>query len=189
MSAVISACGTYRYRLSRDLGQIGPTVMFVMVNPSTADAEKDDPTIRKCIGFAKKLGGGELLVGNKFAYRATDVRELRKAKDPIGPENDHHLREMMYSADIHICAWGSLNKLPEALRRRWTDIVRIADALRPEVGHLDLSAIGVCDDGHPRHPLMVGYETPVAAWKVPWFLGRGRGPLPSSAMSTSQTRE
>lgn len=172
MSAVISGCGKYRYRLSRDLGQIGPTVLFIMVNPSTADAENDDPTIRKCIGFAKKLGGGELMVGNKFAYRATDVRELRKVKDPIGPENDEHLREMMYSADTIVAAWGSLNKLPDALRSRWKDIVRLTDALRPEVGHCELSMIGVCADGHPKHPLMVGYDTPVVAWKVPWFLGR-----------------
>lgn len=172
MSAIISPCGLYRYRLARGLGQDGPTVLFLMVNPSTADAEHDDPTIRKCIGFAKKLGAGELLVGNKFAFRATDVRELRRANDPVGPENDAHLRAMMYEADTIIVAWGALNKLPEALRGRWKEVVRIADALRPEAGPVDLLAIGTNDDGHPKHPLMPGYDSPIAAWSVPWFPNR-----------------
>ena len=79
-SAIISACKTYRYRLERRFGD-GPTLMFVMVNPSTADAEQDDPTIRKCIGFAERASYGRIIVGNKFAFRATDVRELRGAAD------------------------------------------------------------------------------------------------------------
>ena len=175
MLATISACGKYRYRLERELGQIGPTVMFLMVNPSTADATQDDPTIRKCKGFASKLGGGTLLVGNLFAYRATDVTELRKTRDPVGPDNDKHLREMLYSADIVIAAWGSLNKLPEVLRPRWKDVVRLADErveLTGERRCRSLSCIGVCADKHPKHPLMVGYDTPVTAWTVPWFPNR-----------------
>jgi hypothetical protein len=171
-SAIISDCGLYRYRLSRDLGQIGPTVMFIMVNPSTADADRDDATIRKCIGFAKRYGGGELLVGNKFAFRATDVKALRRARDPVGPENDRHLREMMLEADIIFAAWGSLNKLPESLQARWRDVVRMTDELRPEAGRCELWTLGYCDDGHPRHPLMASYDSTAAQWKAPWFPNR-----------------
>lgn len=174
-SAILSDCGKYRYALTRGLEQHGPNVLFIMVNPSTADAEQDDATIRKCIGFARRLGAGELMVGNLFAYRATDVRELKTAKDPIGPDNDKHLREMMRSADNIIVAWGALNKLPEKLRSRWKDIVRMADALRPEIGPCDLTTIGICADKHPKHPLMVGYDAPIKSWEIPWFVGRTDG--------------
>lgn len=167
MSAVISECGTFRYRLERDLGQVGRTIMFLMVNPSTADAALDDATIRKCKGFGLRLGAGKLLVGNLFAYRATDVNALRSARDPIGPENDEHLRKMMYEAEDVIAAWGSLNKLPEALRGRWKDVVRIADRAQPCLG-----CIGICADKHPKHPLMVGYDTSVVMWDAPWFPNR-----------------
>ena len=80
MGAVISECGTYRYRLHRGEGR---TLMFLMVNPSTADAEQDDATIRKCLGFAERNGFGRIVVGNLFAYRAKDVNALRKAIDPV----------------------------------------------------------------------------------------------------------
>lgn len=169
MSAVISACGKYRYLLERRGITAGPTLMFVMVNPSTADAEKDDPTIRKCLGFAERNGFARVLVGNLFAYRATDVKELRKASDPIGPENDMHLVAMLRNADVVVAAWGSLNKLPEVLRRRWREVVHLAD----RVPH-QMKMIGICADGHPKHPLMVGYDAKIEAWPVPWFPNRSK---------------
>lgn len=165
MSAIISECGKYRYRLER--GGAGPTVMFVMVNPSTADAEIDDPTIRKCKGFAARNGFERILVGNLFAYRATDVKELRGVSDPVGPENDEHLRAMFREADIVVAAWGASGKLPEALRARWRQVVHLAD----RVPH-QMKMIGVCADGHPKHPLMVGYDAKIEPWPVPWFAGR-----------------
>jgi len=172
MTAIISDCGLYRYRLDRKLSDDhGPTVAFIMVNPSTADATQDDPTIRKCIGFAKLYHAERLVVGNKFAYRATDVKELRKAADPIGPENDKHLHDILYDADLVFVAWGSLAKLPENLRTRWHAVVRIADSIRL-TGACDLLALGKCGDGHPRHPLMTGYDTPGLKWPVPWFRHR-----------------
>lgn len=167
MTAIISPCGLFRYRLERRLGGDGVTVAFIMVNPSTADGTQDDPTIRKCIGFAKKLGGGTLIVGNKFAYRATDVHELRGVRDPIGPHNEIHLREIIFEADVVIAAWGSLNKLPETLRSRWKDVARLADE-RSQT----LSMLGTNADGHPKHPLMVGYDAEIAPWPVPWFPNR-----------------
>ena len=82
MSAIISDCGFYRYRLDRGAGR---ALAIIMVNPSTADAENDDPTIRKVLGFASRLDCSRIIVANKFAYRATDIQELRTARTPLGP--------------------------------------------------------------------------------------------------------
>ena len=173
-SAVISDCGFYRYRLDRRFGD-GPCVMFLMVNPSTADATIDDATIRKCVGFAGRWGFGRIVVGNKFAFRATDVKELRKITDPVGPENNEHLRLMMTESDMVVAAWGSLSKLPETLRSRWKDIVTMADAAQR-----DLAAIGICADGHPMHPLMPAYRE-WHDWSVPWFANRATLPTEGPA--------
>jgi hypothetical protein len=99
----------------------------------------------------------------------TDIRELRGAPEPIGADNDAQLEQILRDADLHLVAWGQLAKLPEILRKRWIDVVRIAD----RVGYR-LQCIGVNDDGHPRHPLMTGYEVPIAAWPAPWFPNRQR---------------
>lgn len=167
MGAVISSCGKYRYRLERLGATAGQTLMFIMVNPSIADAEKDDPTIRKCLGFAARNGFARLLVGNLFAFRATDVKELREARDPVGPENDEHLKNMLREADTVVAAWGSLNKLPGFLRRRWIDVIHLADRVPHQI-----KMIGACDDGHPKHPLMVGYVAKITPWEPPWFPNR-----------------
>lgn len=116
MSAIISPCGLYRTRLERDLGRPGPIVAILGVNPSTADATTNDATIRKDIGFGARHGWGRLIKGNKFAYRATDVKVLRSVADPVGPDNDAHLEAIMRDADIVIAAWGPLSKLPTPLR-------------------------------------------------------------------------
>jgi hypothetical protein len=166
MSAVISTCKTYRYRLERKLSE-GPTLMFIMVNPSTADAETNDQTIRKCLGFAVRNGFGRIIVGNKFAFRAKDVNELRTARDPIGPENDLYLQAMVAEADCIVAGWGQLAKLPEVLRSRWKDIVRLCDAAGRE-----LHAIGTNADRHPKHPQMTAYAEGIAPWETPWFAGR-----------------
>jgi hypothetical protein len=113
--AVLSPCGKYRYRLSRRWGSEGPC-LFIMLNPSTADASLDDPTIRRCIGFAKSWGHGELVVVNLFAVRATNPKDMFSADDPVGPDNMRHIKE---AADYVvkgvypekggpiICAWGA----------------------------------------------------------------------------------
>lgn len=163
-SAIISDCGTYRYRLERGAGR---AIAFIMVNPSTADAENDDATIRKCCGFAERLFCDKIIVGNKFAYRATDVNELRNARDPIGPENDKHIEQILRDADLHIAAWGSLNKIPETLRSRWKEVIRIAD----RVG-VRMHCIGFNLDASPRHPLMTSYNAIMVPWTVPWFANR-----------------
>lgn len=159
-SAVFSECGTYRYRLERWLGGDGPTAAICMVNPSTAGAETNDHTITKVLGFGRQFGFGRFIVVNKCAYKATDVKELKTAVDPIGPENDLHIRAAFKEADIHIVAWGSLSKLPPQLRTRWKDIVSIAD----ECG-AKLQCLGVTNSGDPLHPLMIGYDRQLIEWK------------------------
>jgi hypothetical protein len=164
VSAILSDCGTYRYRLERDLGAMigGATAAFIMVNPSTADAEKDDPTIRKVKGFSARMGAGRVIVGNLFAFRATDIDMLKSASDPVGVENDGHLRRIIGEADIVVAAWGQLGKLPPRLRRRWAQFHDMATA-----AGVRLVCLGTAKDGHPLHPCMIGYERPVLEWKRP----------------------
>lgn len=165
MGAIISPCGTYRYRLERDLGGLlgnGKTVAWIMVNPSTADATENDPTIRKVIGFSRRLGFGRIVVGNLFAFRATDIKALRAAADPIGPEAGDHFRRIMDEAETVIVAWGPCSKLPKWLRRRWCEITGYAQARG-----ITLMCLGTAQDGHPLHPLMLGYERPLIPWVSP----------------------
>ncbi len=164
MSAIISDCGLYRYRLERDLGGMlaGPTVAWIMVNPSTADATADDPTIRKVLGFSRRLGAGRIIVGNLFSDRATDIKALRTAADPVGIEGGDHLRRIMREADKVIVAWGPCAKLPKWLRNRWMEVVGIAEA-----HGIPLLCIGTAQDGHPLHPLMQGYDRPFVPWSAP----------------------
>jgi hypothetical protein len=166
MSAVISPCGKYRYALTRHLPFNGlipaRRACIVMVNPSTADATQDDATIRKLFGFAQRHGWSEFTVVNKFAYRATDVNELRDAVDPIGPDNDNHILCAMAQADIIVVAWGRLKKLPLPLWLRYRYIVKVAAMLGKP-----LYCLGTCDDGHPRHPVMLPYDTPLTIWEPP----------------------
>ena len=158
MSAILSECGRYRYRLEREGPGEGTTVV-IMVNPSTADAEIDDATIRKLKGFGARNRWGRLVVGNLFAYRATDVRELARVADPIGPDNDIHLLDMFFEADRVIFAWGRNNKVPAPLSVRWRSIWALT--------HLQPMCFGVCADGHPKHPLTLDYRTPLVEWSPP----------------------
>jgi hypothetical protein len=159
-AAIISDCGKYRYRLERSGYGLGKTAI-IMVNPSTADATQDDATIRKLKGFGQRNAWGDLIVGNLFAYRATDVRELASAADPIGPENDAHLKRIISRADQVIFAWGPVSKVPRRLRDRW----RTVDALVRSSGFQPYS-IGVpAKCGHPRHPLMLAYVEPILPWE------------------------
>jgi len=161
MAAIISDCGLYRYRLERDGVGTGCTAV-IMVNPSTADAENDDATIRKLIGFGQRNKWGKIVVGNLFAYRATDVRELALADDPVGPLNDAHLTEMMLEANQLFFAWGSLAKQPKHHRGRWRRVADLAKLAR--IGPMCLATT---KDGHPGHPLMLGYSNQPQHWTKP----------------------
>lgn len=105
--AVISNCGRYRYLLRRTWDHGKPRSLIVMLNPSTADAEVDDATIRSCIRLSKALAYGSFEVVNLFAFRATDPDELQRADDPVGPRNDDTIEAAILRCDLAICAWGA----------------------------------------------------------------------------------
>lgn len=146
--ALISACERYRYLLRRSWSA-GPTVAFVMLNPSTADAQIDDPTIRRCCGFARTWGFGAVDVVNLFAWRSTEPKALLAAADPIGPWNDDHVRVAVSMARLVVVGWGAAGpaKLRELVRAR-------AAAVAPLLGD-SARCLGRTADGSPRHPLFV----------------------------------
>lgn len=149
-SAVISADHRYRYRLTRYWDFAKPTLSFIMLNPSTADGEEDDPTIVKCVKYARRWGYGGLMVCNVFAWRATDPRQLLTAADPVGPENDRYLTLMFQMASTSraavIAAWGA-----NALKVQ--DGRRAAEVLSLPLATERLYCLGVNADGSPKHPL------------------------------------
>lgn len=157
--AVFSECGLYRYLLEHDFGGTGPIVSLGMVNPSDANGEKNDQTMTKVDGFAIRMGASKVKVWNPFALINKDVRALRSAPDPVGPENDFHIAEAIRNADIHIVAWGPLSKLPKPLRGRMRSVV---DVLM-QAGAKPM-CWGTALDGQPRHPLMLAYATPLIPW-------------------------
>lgn len=158
MSAIISDCGVYRYRLEReiDMFAVGPTYAFIGVNPSTADASIDDHTVRKWRGFVSRWGGSRFIVGNVFAYRATDVRELASADDPIGPDNFTHLMRIGFEADILVPCWGNRDKLPKQLRTKCDWAMDVLNGFGKPV-----MCFGRTKGGDPLHPLTLGYDTPL----------------------------
>lgn len=144
--AIISDCGTYRYRLTRQWGD-GPTCGFIMLNPSTADADIDDPTIRRCIGFAKREGCGGLVVVNLFALRATDPKELARHPFPVGPDWRHWLEVTLPEIDGPLIAgWGAQKGIEG---QEATILTLLAEAGRK------VMCLGVTQNGSPRHPLYV----------------------------------
>jgi hypothetical protein len=154
-SAVISECGRYRYKLQRawtpsPLCFVG----WVMLNPSTADADIDDPTIRRCMAFSESWGFHGMYVANLYAYRSTDPSFLSRMASDIasGIENDGHLADIALMSDRVICAWGvpGGKLIPEAL---WP--------YREKCYHLGLTASGA-----PKHPLYLAKTTPMTSLAI-----------------------
>lgn len=152
--AILSECGRYRYRLMRSWGGMfdGPRIVnFIMLNPSTADATADDPTVRRCVGFAKGWGFTGMVVTNLYAYRATDPAELWRADDPIGPENDWHLldgatRHGDHEVGLVVCAWGS-----HGIR----DARGLAVAMRLGKYGIKTHCLALTKGREPAHPLFL----------------------------------
>lgn len=110
-SAILSADRKYRYVLTRIWDEKKPTVVFIGLNPSTADEEVDDETIRKCIGYAKRWGYGKLIMVNLFAFRSTDSSMLKRVEDPVGSDNDSYIQKCVSESNLVIACWGNHGKL------------------------------------------------------------------------------
>ena len=152
--ACFSHCRRYRYSLWRRWGP-GPAVMVVGLNPSTADALHDDPTIRRCLGFARAWGYGALCMTNLFAYRAVAPACLSRVKDPIGANNDQKLQALAQSAGLILAAWGNGGSL------EGRDLV-VRSLLPP------LHILGLTRRGQPCHPLYLPRGLQPQLWLNPW---------------------
>jgi hypothetical protein len=158
--AVISECKKYRYTLSRTWEENKPGVVFLMLNPSTADAALDDPTIRRCIGFAKSWGFGSLTVLNLFAYRATNPKELLLQADPVGPLNGSFLHSAFQTSSPIICAWGN-SSIVDRLLKQVKNYFPLYAAKLERLAYLDLSV-----NGTPKHPLYLPGDTELKTFLV-----------------------
>jgi hypothetical protein len=147
--------GPYRYLLWRRWDDAA-TLLFVMLNPSMADARRDDPTIRRCLGFARAWGFGGVEVVNLFAWRATAPRDLLRARDPIGPDNDRVIAAAAGRAQAVIAAWGNHGEHRDR-DRQVAELLASAAAAAPR-------CLGATGRGAPRHPLYVRSTVRCAAW-------------------------
>jgi len=151
--AVISRDGKYRYKLSRCWTPGSDRAVWIMLNPSTADAVEDDATIRRCISFAKQWGCGGIEVYNLFALRSPHPTRIEIVDDPVGPDNDRWLSAAARTTGIVIAAWGACNT-PLQLKRA-NEVIKFLVRDR----HVFLSTLGLTKGGQPRHPLYVRNDT------------------------------
>lgn len=148
--------GQYRYLLWRQWNTCQPLLCFIMLNPSKADADRDDPTSTRCNNRAIALGFGGVLVVNLFAYRATDPRQMKLMMDPVGRWNDDAIRFALSHAGMTIAAWGQDGRH----RDRQLDVIAIAKDAGARLHHL-----GLTKDGLPRHPLYIARDMYPVAWE------------------------
>lgn len=152
-TATISACGSYRYDLSRYWGfQHEPFVTWIMLNPSTADATENDQTIRKVQGFTQRMGRTGFWVVNLFAFRAREPKAMKRARDPVGPDNDDAIIRRAMAAPVVMCAWGPHGHFGNRDR----DVLKLLrdHGVKPK-------CLIVTASGAPGHPLMLGYDRPI----------------------------
>lgn len=158
--AVFSVDRRYRYLLWRNwsagLERDERHPVFVLLNPSTADANQDDPTIRRCIGFARTWGFGGVKIVNLFGFRSTNPRLLREERDPVGPDNDAVIDEAISGESLVVCGWGIGGELNG---RDISWLIRHAS--------LELHVLGETVGGHPRHPLYMPKTTQAIRWRWP----------------------
>lgn len=156
--ADISSCGRYRYRLWRTWDVLLPQLVWCMLNPSTADAETDDPTLRRCTGYAKDWGYGGVEVVNLFALRATDPRQLLKSSDPVGPRNVDVITDATCGRRV-VCAWGDgAEWLPPEVSQVSRETLR--------AGARELLCLGTTGRGNPRHPLYLSKHLEPAVFRM-----------------------
>lgn len=153
--ALFSPCEQYRYSLSITW-EPGLTLNFLMLNPSTADEMKNDPTVERCQRRAAMLGFGSIIVTNLFAYRATDPRAMKSRHYPVGLENDTYIRSSAKQSALTVCAWG-VNGTHDGRDKI------VMKMLRDD--GVSLYHLGLTKTGIPKHPLYVNYEQPIQLLK------------------------
>lgn len=151
--AHFSDCRTWRYQLWRIWDPSKRSILFIGLNPSTADETQDDPTIRKCIGFAKRWGYGSYLMCNLYGFRSTDPRGLKTIADPIGPGNDEGIKEFIKAAATVVVAWGCHKGIKDR-----------ADAVLKLIP--DPQCLRVTDGGYPGHPLYIPYSRELQPYRA-----------------------
>jgi hypothetical protein len=156
--AVISECQSYRYLLVREWLPGQPSINWIMLNPSTADARRDDATIRRCLQFSRAWGYGRMVVTNLFAFRATDPEALKMDADPVGPDNDEFLLATAAAAKTVVLGWGTHGEY----RARGAEVCQL-------LKDFPLKCLGVTNGGFPRHPLFMKSDTQLEP-----YLGRAR---------------
>lgn len=149
--AAISGCGSYRYSLWRIWDKSKPLVLFICLNPSTADGHKDDPTLRRLIAYARQWEYGGLFLGNLFAFRTPHPCELRKLADPVGPENDIYLKQMALTVSCIIFGWGN----DGYLNGRDKQVLSMFPTGM---------CFGVTKYGYPKHPLYLHKHSSLIPW-------------------------
>lgn len=165
MSAVLSPCGIYRYRLDRDCGMPSPdskVFAYFGINPSTADAQINDATVRKWIGFTRCNGGHRFIAGNVFSFRSRDVNALAaESCRPIGPEHWTYIEQIIAEADVLVPCWGRISKVPKELRPAFDELLEVLQKSGKPVLHFGLTKCGC-----PLHPQMLAYATPLTPLPV-----------------------
>lgn len=156
--AKISECEKYRYMLLRRWGIKDGLVVWIMLNPSTADANVDDPTIRRCMKFTERFGYEEMAVVNLYAFRTPNPRKLRDQADPVGPRNYQWVRDACEDGALLIAAWGALKEPPDYMK----PIFEMLD----QRGHT-LKCLGTTKNGSPRHPLYLKGDARLIPWHAP----------------------
>lgn len=146
--------GAYRYSLGRRWADDGPRVCFCLLNPSTADARVLDPTLTRCLGFARRWGFGAMDVVNIFALRSTDPAGLYRADDPVGPRNDAAIRRAAARADLVVVGWGNHGRLGD----RGARVAAMLGTIAP------VRCLGVTASGDPKHPLYLRADAPLVAF-------------------------
>ena len=153
-TAGFSRCRRYRYWLRRNWDTDLPQCAFIGLNPSTADAQTDDPTLRRCVDFAKQWGYGSCLLENLFALRATDARTLTAVRDPVGPRANIWLRRAKHESKLLVAAWGNGG----ILQNRGHTATTLLGAVQ---------CLGVTAQNMPRHPLYCPKNTPLIPFLSP----------------------
>lgn len=159
---IFSRDRVYRYSLWRYWNQGKGYANFICLNPSTADERKDDPTIRKCIGFAKRWGFEAVCITNLFAFRSTDPLAMKKYPEPVGPDNNNHIRKCARDAELVIAAWSKHGVFNHRDVEVWAMVSN--ERYLTDDG---LQCLAVNQDGTPSHPLYLKYDLKPQPYSVP----------------------